>query len=438
MSYPPKMDGRLIDTCGEGDARRVATAETSAKVRRHHPGQNVLPDSVPKTTWTTAIDLDITDGCNLACTYCFKNLDKPHNMSLETAKDAIEWLIRASGDSERISVNFMGGEPTLMFSRLKEIVRWGKRRAHAAGKRVFFSMTSNMTLWTDEIREWVDREGMGVLMSVDGLPEMQDAQRPSKDGKPKAQIVAKWAKSMLRTRPRSDGRLTISPQWVHRVFDTCVYMWDELGFTNIVAADCAYEDWTSGHIAMYREQMSRCAGYIYENFLKDRHIYICLFSILAEKLIVPRSKGEKPARRNSPCGAGYNYSMIDYQGNIWPCHRFDSAAEDSGTGHSMKMGNIYGEAYNEQLSNAFRNFDHSTIYKEACKTCPFEPICGGSCPAANLQHSRENIYKPHDAYCELKRIMYDIADGLHRRLKDADPDRCAAYYAAASKTSETA
>src|SRR3954468_3368859 len=86
--------------------------------RRVHTG------SVPTLTQTTCIDLDITDGCNLACSYCFKNLDHPNNMSLQTAKDGVEWLLLASGPSPQVSVNFMGGEPSLRFSMIKELVPW--------------------------------------------------------------------------------------------------------------------------------------------------------------------------------------------------------------------------------------------------------------------------------------------------------------------------
>lgn len=421
--------------------RWTTAAESTSgfgKQRSHNPGERIFADSIPKMTKTTAIDLDITDGCNLGCTYCFKNLDTPHNMSEQTARDAIEWLIRASGDSERISVNFMGGEPTLMKDRLMKIVRWGRRRAAAAGKKAHFSLTSNMTLWDDEFRAFVDQEGLGVLMSIDGLPEIQDAQRPSKDGKPKADVVAKWTKDMLRTRPRSDARLTISPAWVHKLFESCVYLWEEIGFTNIVAADSDYDNWTPEHFEIYREQMTKCADYIVEDFKRRGSKSIGLCSIYAEKLIIPRSEGREPMRQNFPCGAGYNYSMIDHEGTIWPCHRFDGAAEDSGTEDVMKMGNIYNGAYNDNLSNAFRNFDHSVVYKESCKTCPVEPICGGFCPAANIQHNKDNIYKPHDAFCNIKWIMYDIASNLYTRLHDHDPERCAEYYAKASKTGETA
>jgi uncharacterized protein len=414
-----------MDTMGE---LRTTALRSKAKVpdSEFHPGERVLAASIPVGTRTTAIDLDVTDGCNLACSYCFKNLDKPNNMTLQTAKDGIEWLIRASADSPDISVNFMGGKPSARFPMLKELVAWGKRRARAVGKRIQFSFTSNMTLWNDEMRRWVDEEGIGVLVSIDGAPETQDAQRPSKNGRPMGETVARWANSMVQTRPQSDGRMTVPPQHVEKFFENCKYPWETVGFINIVAADADYDNWDEHHFETYREQLRLICDYLFDDFTSGGKRSLKVLSYYLQQLIEPRDLDRAVERRNFPCGAGYNYLMIDPKGDIWPCHRFDGAAEDSGLGGKMKMGNIYSEVFNENLSNAFRNFDHSKVFKPACKTCPVEPICGGFCPAANLSDTG-SIYTPHDNYCRLKWVLYEEAELLYRRMKDADPVRCAEH-----------
>ena len=62
---------------------------------------------------STAIDLDVTDDCNLRCVYCFKGPKTPRYIDMKTARAAVDWVIHASSDYQRISVNFMGGEPLL-------------------------------------------------------------------------------------------------------------------------------------------------------------------------------------------------------------------------------------------------------------------------------------------------------------------------------------
>ncbi|MEM7626225.1 MAG: SPASM domain-containing protein [Planctomycetota bacterium] len=394
------------------------------KVRRERPveSRRVNPGSLPTLTTTTVIDLDITDGCNLACSYCSKNLDHPNNMSLETARDAVEWLLLASGQAQQIGVNFMGGEPSLRFKMIKRLVPWAKRRAQSVGKTIGWSFTSNMTAWTDELRAWVDDNGCGVLMSIDGCPEVQDAQRPSKDGRPKSEIIAHWTRSMLRTRPLADARMTVAPKWVHKLYDSVVYLWEDIGFQNVVMADADYDNWTLERIETYREQQAKIADYLFEDFKRGGQKSVAIYAYYMKHLVDPRQHGRPTTDRPSPCGAGYNYCMIDFVGDVWPCHRFDGAAEDSGTCNCMRLGNIYDEGYNEKLSNAFRCIDHHMIAKPECKTCPVEPICGGFCPAANLQDTKDSIYTPHDGYCRLKWILYDTIEKLYNRMRDYDPE----------------
>jgi uncharacterized protein len=115
-------------------ATATTEAEGGAPRARHRPGERVRWDSLPATTTIPTIDLDITNGCNLKCSYCFKNLDEPDNMSVETAKDAFEWLVRAAGPSDTVRVNFMGGEPMLRYKAMREIVSWGRRRGRLCHK----------------------------------------------------------------------------------------------------------------------------------------------------------------------------------------------------------------------------------------------------------------------------------------------------------------
>lgn len=254
-------------------------------------GVRVLPASIPLLTQTTAIDLDVTHACNLACVYCFKRLRQSNHMTLDTARDSIEWLIRASGTSERISVNFMGGEPTLRFAMIQELVAWGNRRGRALGKLINWSLTSNMTLWNDEIRAWVDQNNIGVLMSIDGCPEVQDAQRPSKSGKPQSEAVFKWAKSMLRTRPQSMVRLTISSAYVSKLFDSCAYLWSDIGFETIAMGDCDYEGWSQNSFLEYDYQLELITDFILNEYQSGHNKFLNIYRYYVKHLIHPLEQG---------------------------------------------------------------------------------------------------------------------------------------------------
>jgi uncharacterized protein len=386
---------------------------------------------MPKMTLIGAIDLDITQACNNACTYCFKHLDMAdaHHMSVETAKDAIDWLIRVSQAATGISVNFMGGEPILQFPAMKEIVKWGRRRGKSLGKTISFSFTTNLSLFNDEIRRWVDENGLGVLMSIDGIPEVQDDQRPSKSGKSQAHIVEKWARSMLQTRPQSDARMTLTPKWVHRLSDSCRYLWDDVGFDNITMAFADYPRWEPRHFQVYAEQLEVIEQKMIDAFREEKRKRLALLTYFIHKVILPMDTGVPVATRHFPCGAGYNYAMIDYAGNIWPCHRFEGAAREIGRLDEVRMANIYSQDFNEKLSNAFCSIDHSRTAGAECKECPVFPICGGGCPAANFSEGRGDMYRLHPAVCQLMQISYRYAERIYRAMKEIDFERCRKFMA---------
>lgn len=63
----------------------------------------------------STVVLNVNTGCNLSCTYCYKeDLVKPSaglKMDIDTAVASIEMLLKESPDEQRYTVVFFGGEP---------------------------------------------------------------------------------------------------------------------------------------------------------------------------------------------------------------------------------------------------------------------------------------------------------------------------------------
>jgi uncharacterized protein len=383
--------------------------------RGENPGhQPVDLTSVSQQCYTTNLDLDVTEGCNLGCVYCFKNELKGPTMTLETAQRALEWLLEASGPQRSVNVNFMGGEPTLKWSLIRDFVIWARRRGASVAKDVSFSMTSNLTLWTDEIRAFVDEYGFGVLMSIDGCPEVQNGQRPAKNGKPTSATVAHWARSMLSTRPRSQARSTVTPKYVHLLFESMKYL-HELGFAEVAIASASYSEWTPGHMRTLRSELTRVVSYIEDEYRHHRDFNLSVWKYYIKRLVHPRRTSQAVRIDHQPCGAGKGYLMVDHVGDIWPCHRFDGADQDAGTNGKLRLGNIFKPGFNHELQRTFLDFDHLKDNKERCQHCPVLEICGGFCPAANLS-STGSLYTPHDAFCDWSALLYEAATDLYDRL----------------------
>lgn len=395
----------------------LSLAPATASTNREAPSAQAKVDlrSVPSLNPVTNLDIDITEACNLGCVYCFKSELYGQFMSYATLQSTFDWLLAASWNATHVNCNFMGGEPTLRWKDIARFVPWARRRASQRGKTVGFSMTSNLTLWNDEIRKFVDIYGFGILMSIDGCPEVQDAQRPAKNGQRVSATVEKWAKSMLETRPLSTARSTVHPLFVHRLFDSFKYL-HAIGFHEVTFAASDYEQWTDAAFEAAKEQSLLIVDYIVDRVKRGERISVTAWNYLLKKLVQPRKVGTKEEIQylHSPCGAGKGYMMVDYVGDVWPCHRFDGADTDAGAQGAFRLGNIFEPGFHTSLQAAFLAFDHATMQKPACRTCPVEPACGGYCPAANLSDTG-SIYTPHDGYCTWSQLSYDMAEYLYEK-----------------------
>lgn len=397
----------------------------------------VLAGSMPRLYSVTNLDIDVTENCNLGCLYCFKGEMYAQNMSLETMKSALEWLLQASGSATSVNCNFMGGEPTMRFKQIKRFVPWARSRGRQVGKMVTFSMTTNLTLFTNEMRSFVDEYGFGVLMSIDGAPEVQDASRPAKNGKPYSQIVERWAKSMLRTRPNSTARATLHPSYVATLASSVEYI-HSIGFRVMAVSPSEYDEWSATHFAKLEEELEKSVRFIKGVYQAGGSYNIGSFQYYIDRLIRHRLDGDPEGIevQRQPCGAGRGYMMIDYTGDIWPCHRFDGADEAAGAEGQFRMGNIFSGTFDHRLQRAFIDFDHYEVHKESCGKCPVNEVCGGYCPAANLSDTG-SIYTPHDTYCRWANMTYHYAEKLYLDLRDTDSDAFGRMIADASRSSGT-
>ena len=96
-------------------------------------------------------------------------------MTEETAREAVEFMLRESGTSPMAYLTFFGGETLMNFPVLKRTVGvCARTRAAEVGKEVQFSLTTNATLLVPEIIDFLADNDIGVTISIDGPPEIQD------------------------------------------------------------------------------------------------------------------------------------------------------------------------------------------------------------------------------------------------------------------------
>lgn len=159
--------------CGYFSTKRVETVK--------HPATDML--GLYLTRKIDSMTLQVTQKCNLRCSYCvysekgFKS-QRQHadkQMSWETAKAAVDFFYERSIDTSLPNISFYGGEPLLNFDLVRRIVAYAEQLFE--GRQLGFSTTTNATLLTDEIIDYLAEHRVKLLISLDGPKSIHDKNR---------------------------------------------------------------------------------------------------------------------------------------------------------------------------------------------------------------------------------------------------------------------
>lgn len=169
--------------------------------------KNVADNFVNGDSYIKALCLNIAHDCNLRCKYCFADEGEYKGcrkiMTAEVGKKAIDFVIKKSGPRKNIEVDLFGGEPLLAFDVIKEIVEYAKVVEKKNNKNIRFTMTTNATLLTDEIMDYLDKNMGNIVLSIDGRKKVNDDVRVRVDGSGTYDSIMPKIKKMVEMRDKS-------------------------------------------------------------------------------------------------------------------------------------------------------------------------------------------------------------------------------------------
>ncbi len=350
--------------------------------------------------------LNVTNQCNLACTYCYEySADKiaqqdgkPKYMTADIAEAAVEMLILEAGSREGLHVTFFGGETLLNFNVMRTTVEYAERRAAELGKRIEFSLTTNATLLNETIVDFLSEHRIGVTVSIDGDQELNDKMRVFHDGRGSYGVIAPKIKELLKKhRTNSIGaRVTLTSQVadVKRIYQ---HLTTELGFDSVGFSPATASPDRLYHIGTQKmdnilDSFAQLA-YEYRDYAVQgkQHGFTNVSDTLKEL-----NSGVSKAY---PCGAGVGLLGVGTAGDISLCHRFvDSPVGKMG---HVKEGGVDHEARGEFLST------HHIGARYDCHTCWARPTCAGGCfHEAFVHYGETSAANLH--YCDWIRGWNDI------------------------------
>ncbi len=349
------------------------------------------------------LDLDLTVDCNLDCDYCFKEKYKK-NMPLETARQAVIWLIMASGNAKKLTVALIGGEPMLRFKVIKELVPFSKRRARQHGKKIHFTMTTNGTVINNEILMFWKKWGMGFHTSIDGCPVAHDYHRHFPGGKGSSNLLARNLPRILSVRPKTIARATVLADTVKYLSKSFEYLL-KLGYRSFafVPGECSL--WDQPSLNELEKQFRAIMIRTMILYRKGENISIKYFDEGCRYL----AKGGASVADKPSCGAGRGMVLVDVNGCIWPCHRWNKESQSD-----WKFGSIWDGSFNYRARSIFFDAVHKK-QKGPCRSCSANFMCRGGCPAENLEDTG-CIWKRHPLGCEMTKRIANLVREFHDTL----------------------
>ena len=379
------------------------------------------PAIIPLTPFplTTAV-LNVTNQCNLSCTYCYEYSEdkivdtktgaQPKFMSEETARQSVDLLFNESGDNRVVHVSFFGGETLMNYPVLSRVVPYAREQAEARGKHVEFNLTTNATLLTGEMIGFLAEHDVSVTVSIDGPREMQNRFRVFHDGRGSYDELLPRVRELLRrhtSRPIG-ARVTLTSQ-VSDVVSIYRHLTEEIGFQEVGFApvttspgrDYALDG--SGFDQMV-DQFTALADEFLESALAGKHHG---FSNVSETL----EEIHKGASKAYPCGAGLGLVGVATGGDVALCHRFAGSDEH-------KLGTVT-EGLDRDAQNAFLE-RHHLANKTDCHTCWARPLCSGGCyHEAHTRYGTSAHANLH--YCEWIRGWTDVCLRVYGELAARNP-----------------
>ena len=286
--------------------------------------EEYIGDVTKRPTVVKALCLHIAHDCNLACRYCFAEEGEYHGrralMSYEVGKAALDFLIANSGNRRNLEVDFFGGEPTLNFQVVKDLVAYGREQEKIHNKNFRFTLTTNGVLLNDDIMEFANKEMDNVVLSIDGRKEVNDYMRPFRGGQGSYDVIVpkfqKFAES------RNQDKYYVRGTFTHNNLDFSndVLHLADLGFKQIsvepVVADPSEE------YALREEDLPK---------IMEEYDLLAKEMIKREKegkgfnffhFMIDLTGGPCVYKRLSGCGSGTEYLAVTPWGDFYPCHQF--------------------------------------------------------------------------------------------------------------------
>jgi len=349
-----------------------------------------------------SLTINITQICNLKCTYCAAGGDGTYGdpvnrLNVEKTLPQLKFFLENLKDGSSFNISFVGGEPLLYPEAMRVIYDYVLAEATPRNIRCKFMITTNGTLVSDRVLELLKDMKVHITVSLDGDQKINDRVRPSKDGRSSTALTLEGIKKLLTLKPSlasigvtgvySSANLNIVESY--DFFKSLSVDWYEFNFS--------YSEKDPQAQVSYLQQMEQIAKSAWQLGQETELRKIKAFNLYFQTL-------DSQQRIENFCGAGKSFLMIDAKNQLYTCPWVVGEKDEIvGLGTSLDKTKL--EKYQKPL-----------IELNNCKTCWARFLCGGGCMYIHREHTGDK-HKKDVLFCERTRGLILLAIMYYKKAR---------------------
>lgn len=331
-------------------------------------------------SWTGLHIFVMTLRCNQNCVYCQASSQNEDSvgcsMSKETMAKGVELMFRSPSDS--ITMEFQGGEPTLVPDVIEYGIQLAEEKNKTANKEIHYVLCTNSIRLTDRMLEICKKYGVVISTSLDGPAFLHNANRGKLDSYEK--VVAGIAKGREAVgHEKVSALMTTSVEGLNYPIEI-VDEYVKLGFRSmflralnpygLATHNDNWSDYTNRFIEFYKKafehilDLNKQGTYFVEEFA----------AIILRKILTPYCTGFVDLQ--SPAGVINSVLIYNYDGGVYCSDESRMLAEFND--YTFKLGSVI-DRY-EDLVFGKKAKEIANIWANealaGCSDCAIKQYCG--------------------------------------------------------------
>lgn len=358
------------------------------------------PDELP-----SFISIHVAEGCNLRCSYCYADAGANLNlMPRDLLFKVIEKAVREI-PNDSLTIDFLGGEPFLLYDEILEAIAHGNEIAEPLGKRIDWIMQTNATMLSRKRARQLRDLNVGVGVSIDGPRHLHDRYRRRAGG------GGSWSAVFRNLMSARDEGLRVAPLAVIHEPSTCsevltffverAFDYVRLNYTSPLGRAREGLEFPPDRAEAFARAFMDMVGWAHQ--WCDSHKQRLRIGPLNQMLQILVTKNRDYMCMRSPCGLGDTTISFGPGGEIYACEEFEAT-----TRATFLLGQTSEKTIPEVLASShnYHLLKQRRVEKiPRCSRCHLRYTCGGGCTHKSLAYYGTPLRE--DPMCRYFQIVFE-------------------------------